>query len=455
MVLPAGYWPLGIVWCNVYVSCDVLACSCSIMHMCSISWGRYLGIRNPLKTRHAYATKRIVGIKIAVVWALSLVVSTSVTLLGLYDSKNIMPEPNNCVINNSTFFVLGSVVAFYIPMVIMMVTYVLTVQLLRKKARFLQQKPGNGHEPQMFRRLGGRFRKPPPSSESSSTQLPSADSTRTLPKRSLSTPHKWKTKITTRSLNKNAPPTISSSQPILIGPNARVGAASTNGAQRPSEIESVRMIGESQTEISTSRNSRIRTLRLPLNVTPSNLNLRFLPSRNKRQNVTTVTNAVRTEQKASKVLGLVFFSFVLCWTPFFLLNIVFAVCPRSHCRIPTYLVEGALWLGYASSIINPIIYTIFNRTFRAAFVRLLKCKCQRLSRPPRYRSVNENRNSALLAQTPSSAAAAGVATVPLSLSLQGTPLVTPSSASSYLTNVRTPIMQHSESFEIAESSTTP
>lgn len=122
--------------------------------------------------------------------------------IGLYDSKNIMPEPNNCVINNSTFFVLGSVVAFYIPMVIMMVTYVLTVQLLRKKARFLQQKPGNGHEPQMFRRLGGRFRKPPPSSESSSTQLPSADSTRTLPKRSLSTPHKWKTKITTRSLNK-------------------------------------------------------------------------------------------------------------------------------------------------------------------------------------------------------------------------------------------------------------
>lgn len=134
---------------------------------------------------------------------------------GLYDSKNIMPEPNNCVINNSTFFVLGSVVAFYIPMLIMMVTYVLTVQLLRKKARFLQQKPGNGHEPQTFRRLGGRFRKPPSSSESSSTHLPSADSTRTVPKRSLSTPHKWKTKITTRSLHKWAlartyPPKIES-----------------------------------------------------------------------------------------------------------------------------------------------------------------------------------------------------------------------------------------------------
>lgn len=61
---------------------------------------------------------------------------------------------------------------------------------------------------------------------------------------------------------------------MLIGPGARAGTASSNGAQRPGEMESVRMIGECQTEIPTSRNSRIRTLRLPLNVTPSNLNLR-------------------------------------------------------------------------------------------------------------------------------------------------------------------------------------
>lgn len=80
--LSTGYWPLGVVWCNVYVTSDVLACSCSILHMVSISWGRYLGIRNPLKTRHAYATKRVVGIKIAVVWVLSFTVSTPVTLLG-------------------------------------------------------------------------------------------------------------------------------------------------------------------------------------------------------------------------------------------------------------------------------------------------------------------------------------------------------------------------------------
>ena len=77
----AGYWPFGVVWCNVYVTCDVLACSASIMHMCFISLGRYLGIRNPLRTRHT-STKRMVGFKIAAVWLLAMLVSSSITVLG-------------------------------------------------------------------------------------------------------------------------------------------------------------------------------------------------------------------------------------------------------------------------------------------------------------------------------------------------------------------------------------
>lgn len=99
----------------------------------------------------------------------------------------------------------------------------------------------------------------------------------------------------------------------------------------------------------------------------------FLNSRNKRNSLS--ANAVATEQKATKVLGLVFFTFVLCWSPFFILNIIFAACPE--CEVPEHVVNTCLWLGYVSSTINPIIYTIFNRTFRAAFIRLLKCNCER------------------------------------------------------------------------------
>lgn len=48
---------------------------------------------------------------------------------GLSNAKNIMPDPGVCVINNRAFFVFGSLVAFYIPMIIMVVTYALTVQV--------------------------------------------------------------------------------------------------------------------------------------------------------------------------------------------------------------------------------------------------------------------------------------------------------------------------------------
>lgn len=102
------------------------------------------------------------------------------------------------------------------------------------------------------------------------------------------------------------------------------------------------------------------------------LDFRLLTGRAKRKSL---ANSVANEQKASKVLGLVFFTFVFCWAPFFLLNMLFAVCPS--CPVPDHVVVVCLWLGYVSSTINPIIYTIFNRTFRAAFIRLLLCKCHR------------------------------------------------------------------------------
>jgi 5-hydroxytryptamine receptor 2 len=51
--------------------------------------------------------------------------------------KNIMPTSKQCVINNRTFFIFGSLFAFYVPMVLMVITYALTVQLLKKKARFI------------------------------------------------------------------------------------------------------------------------------------------------------------------------------------------------------------------------------------------------------------------------------------------------------------------------------
>lgn len=85
---------------------------------------------------------------------------------------------------------------------------------------------------------------------------------------------------------------------------------------------------------------------------------------------------VRSEQKATKVLGLVFFTFVFCWTPFFVINFAQAFMDRDQLArwISNSMMTTFLWLGYISSTINPVIYTVFNRNFRRAFRQILLCR---------------------------------------------------------------------------------
>ncbi|KAL0113439.1 hypothetical protein PUN28_012532 [Cardiocondyla obscurior] len=428
-----GYWPFGVVWCNVYVTCDVLACSASIMHMCFISLGRYLGIRNPLRTRHT-STKRMVGFKITAVWLLAMLVSSSITVLGIINPTNIMPRPGVCVINNRAFFVFGSLIAFYIPMIVMVATYVLTVQLLRKKARFAAEDP----EGDQFRRLGGRYASTKTSSTASSSNTAGVI---TAARSSAST---------ARQIRTSSSPEVESKcvgvRKVLPHLKLVNGAGSpAAGSRHKSKVDQATQTPENIAR--ETRNFTLRALKLQLNVTPTTLNLRFLAGRAKKKSL--AANAVATEQKASKVLGLVFFTFVLCWAPFFLLNIFFAACPR--CPVPRHVVDTFLWLGYVSSTINPIIYTIFNRTFRAAFIRLLKCNCSRSTRSSKYRSV-----------TGSGRGAAGLCTsgaLPLAISLQNTPLLTPTpnptstpaSGSSFVTMMhRTPSSLYQDTFLIHE-----
>ncbi|KOX74312.1 5-hydroxytryptamine receptor 2C [Melipona quadrifasciata] len=513
------------------------------MHMCFISLGRYLGIRNPLRTRHT-STKRMVGFKIAAVWLLAMLVSSSITVLGIINPSNIMPRPGVCVINNRAFFVFGSLIAFYIPMIVMVATYVLTVQLLRQKARFVAEHP----ERDQFRRLGGRYFSTKASSTTSVTETTTTSS---------STRYTWRTSggvgsespvssrtfsgfnLPFRALAKSSTvsessrtssfllsltfsllllhirffflpsllPMHTSQQFPLIAPllssyhflrqtyslytlytricaiysqkircynltelnagalcckhnrcksarqskprpqlNFAVNGASnptgsTTGTKLPTKVDQATQTPENIAR--ETRNFTLRALKLQLNVAPNTLNLRFLAGRTKRRSL--AANAVATEQKASKVLGLVFFTFVLCWAPFFLLNIFFAACPE--CSVPVHVVDTCLWLGYVSSTINPVIYTIFNRTARRKDLSIFKLIFKWSARPARYRSVTEGGRNAMSLCTPTA--------LPLVISLQGTPLLTPTpnptatpaSGSSYVTVMhRTPTSLYRDTF---------
>ncbi|XP_069953472.1 uncharacterized protein 5-HT2B [Cherax quadricarinatus] len=82
---------------------------------------------------------------------------------------------------------------------------------------------------------------------------------------------------------------------------------------------------------------------------------------------------IRMEQKATKVLGVVFFTFVLLWAPFFIANVLISC----GAHIEEEMINLVTWLGYASSMVNPFFYTFFNKTFRQTFLKIIKCQMRR------------------------------------------------------------------------------
>ncbi|XP_026887135.2 5-hydroxytryptamine receptor 1D [Electrophorus electricus] len=78
------------------------------------------------------------------------------------------------------------------------------------------------------------------------------------------------------------------------------------------------------------------------------------------------------ERKATKTLGIILGAFIVCWLPFFVGTLVTAICKK--CWFHPLLFDFFTWLGYLNSLINPVIYTMFNDEFKQAFHKLIKFK---------------------------------------------------------------------------------
>uniref|UniRef100_A0A671QS63 5-hydroxytryptamine receptor 7 n=1 Tax=Sinocyclocheilus anshuiensis TaxID=1608454 RepID=A0A671QS63_9TELE len=92
--------------------------------------------------------------------------------------------------------------------------------------------------------------------------------------------------------------------------------------------------------------------------------------KNDRKNI----SIFKREQKAAATLGIVVGAFAVCWLPFFLLSTARPfICGVQCSCVPLWVERTLLWLGYANSLINPLIYAFFNRDLRTTYHNLIRC----------------------------------------------------------------------------------
>ncbi|XP_077355338.1 5-hydroxytryptamine (serotonin) receptor 2C, G protein-coupled-like 1 [Festucalex cinctus] len=300
-------WPLPITLCPIWIYLDVLFSTASIMHLCAISLDRYVAIRNPIEhSRFNSRTKAMM--KIAAVWTISIGVSMPIPVIGLRNKNEVFVD-GSCVLNEKHFILIGSFVAFFIPLVIMVVTYGLTIQVLQRQATvFLCDAKTSSQQP---------------------LQTPAVTAASQIHAHPPPDPPELKPASEPGILL-----SVSASETVSMLPSSEATSQLSSPAAGPGRSDAAGCHGRRG-----------------------------------------MMQAIKNERRASKVLGIVFFLFLVMWCPFFITNVTLVLCGDSCGKsLLPELLNIFVWVGYISSGVNPLVYTLFNKTYRRAFSSYIRCR---------------------------------------------------------------------------------
>ncbi|XP_078265000.1 histamine H2 receptor-like isoform X1 [Rhinoraja longicauda] len=86
-------------------------------------------------------------------------------------------------------------------------------------------------------------------------------------------------------------------------------------------------------------------------------------------------NNLQLENKATRTMSIIISVFVMCWLPYFVLNVWLAVHgAEGSSEVVVHVFKVITWLGYCNSTINPMLYAFLNRDFQRALKKLLVCQ---------------------------------------------------------------------------------
>uniref|UniRef100_UPI00358F554F 5-hydroxytryptamine receptor 1A-alpha-like n=1 Tax=Myxine glutinosa TaxID=7769 RepID=UPI00358F554F len=312
-----GRWTLGQDVCDVFIALDVLCCTSSILHLCAIALDRYWAITNAVDYL-SKRTPRRAALMISLTWLVGFSISIP-PMLG-WRTPADRADPDACRISQDYGYTVYSTFgAFYIPLVLMLVLYGRIFRAarfrIRRTARRADIKPVSE----------GHLKCTPEDKH----RRDNACSERSLPRRQLCC-------------------------------NVCMWEDNERAEEQVCEATGVQVL-----EVVSPLDPH-KLVHDPVTLLGPPVMARGAEARRKA--------ALARERKAVKTLGIIMGTFIFCWLPFFLVALTTPFCGH-RCQVPPGLEAVINWLGYSNSLLNPIIYAYFNRDFRAAFKKIIRCHC--------------------------------------------------------------------------------
>ncbi|XP_066906569.1 5-hydroxytryptamine receptor 1 isoform X2 [Halyomorpha halys] len=324
-----GSWKFGPIMCDVWVSFDVLSCTASILNLCMISVDRYYAITKPLEYGVKRTPKRMIAC-VSLVWLGAACISLPPLLIlgNTHGETHDRPGLQCLVCQDFAYQIYATVGSFYLPLSVMMFVYYKIFRAARKIVEEERRAQTHLETSHCFLEI------------SKNGSGPESRLAGNSPSRQQ---HRTSTTSTNTTTNKYQP--LIKDLPLVLQCSS-------------SAVGVTRVSSESQCPML----SRRRRWLPPQPAGPSR-KLRF---------------QLAKERKASTTLGIIMSAFTICWLPFFVLALVrpFLSDPGA---IPNSLSSLFLWLGYANSLLNPVIYATLNRDFRRPFQQILYFRCGSLN----------------------------------------------------------------------------
>uniref|UniRef100_A0A3Q3QQC7 Muscarinic acetylcholine receptor n=1 Tax=Monopterus albus TaxID=43700 RepID=A0A3Q3QQC7_MONAL len=359
-----GYWPLGPVVCDLWLSLDYVVSNASVMNLLIISFDRYFCVTKPL-TYPTRRTTKMAGLMIAAAWILSFMLWAPAILFWQFIVGERTVPPGECYIqflSNPAVTFGTAIAAFYLPVIIMTVLYINIS--LASRSRVSKHKPEKkekkGINPRSTPKLSldstttarnGRVEEPqpvqllPPTQPSPAlTQVPFTVSQSELIPTNVNS-------VTTTTANLTVP----KGNPTSRWSKIKIVTKQT-GNECITAIEIVPPVeGAERRSIPISR---------PRTVARKFASIARSQVKRKRQ-------MAAREKKVTKTIFAILLAFIITWTPYNVMVLISTFCQSC---VPDTVWAIGYWLCYVNSTINPACYALCNATFKKTFKNLLLCQ---------------------------------------------------------------------------------